>query len=57
MEYASWRDMKMGTAKEELRIRGLRNKIKDFQRLKKELGKEPKPIKAKKAQSTPITQR
>jgi len=47
MEYASWRDMKMGTAKEEVRIRGLRNRISDYQRLKEELGKEPKPFKAK----------
>ena len=47
MEYASWRDTKMGSAKEEVRIRGLRNKIKDYQRLKEELGKEPKPFKAK----------
>ena len=47
MEYASWRDMKMGSGKEEVRVRGLRNKIKDYQRLKIELGKAPKPFKAK----------
>ena len=38
-KYASWCDMKMGTAKEEVRVRGLRNTIKDYQRLKEELGK------------------
>jgi hypothetical protein len=47
MEYASWRGIKMGSAKEEVRVRGLRNKIKDYRRLKEELGKPPKPFKAK----------
>jgi len=47
MEYASWRDMKIGSAKEDIRVRGLRNKISDYQRLKEELAKPVKPFKAK----------
>jgi hypothetical protein len=48
-KFACWRDMKTGTAKEEVGVRGLRNKIKDYQRLKEELGKVPKPFKVKKS--------
>ena len=48
MEHTSWRGMKAGLAKEEFRVRDLWNKIKSYQRLKEELGKAPKPFKAKK---------
>ena len=50
MEYSHWRDKKMGDAKNDQRIRGLRNKIKDINRLKIELAK-PAPA-FKPAQST-----